>query len=262
MLDALATAALSVADRIHRRIATTAPAPRHVEAVDGRNVGYDIVRDDRHPSGSVALVIGLHGFGADEQQLRTLVPLADVTAPILYITVRGSWTVNGGGHAWFPISEAATGEFDIKRADLEVATDELHSFIETAQRWTDVDNDRCWLIGYSQGAPLALHATITRPDLIAGCAAGAGTLIDPVPADIDLTDIHVMVAGSTIDPFVPVEQTRELRQQLENAGATVSVCPDSAPHVITTTQATAISEWLNRHITKTATTPTEPRTTP
>ena len=248
MLDTLATRALRLADQLHTRFATTGnPAP-FAAVRYGRTIGYDIIRDDRRDSEPVTLVIGLHGFGSDEQQLRTLVPLDTVRAPILYVALRGSWTVVGGGYAWFPIVDSTSGGFDIDSADLDVAVNELHSFIKAASAWPGISTERCWLVGYSQGAPLALHATAERPDLIGGCVAGAGTLLAPLPSDTDVAGVKVLIAASTIDPFVTLEQSNDLQQKLISAGADVDLTVDAAPHVITSNQAATIADWLNEQL--------------
>lgn len=254
MLAALATGVLRFADKVHTLFGTTNDVAEFTAVVAGRSIGYDIICDDRAPSRPATLVVGLHGFGADEQQLRTLVPLEAVGSPILYVALRGSWTVVGAGFAWFPVEEGTDGGFDVEAAELDDAVDELHSFIETARRWPRVNPDRTWLIGYSQGATLALHAMAQHPDQIAGCAVGAGTMLAPRQPDSDLTGVEVMIASSTIDPFVTPDQTDDLKQQLTRAGAHVEIVIDAAPHVITTTQAAAIAGWLNEHL------PPTPRT--
>ena len=48
-----------------------------------------------------ALIIGLHGYGINEKQMATLVPLT-LQAPHVYVAPRGDYDLGDGSYGWFP----------------------------------------------------------------------------------------------------------------------------------------------------------------
>ena len=190
----------------------------------------------------VPLVVGLHGFGSSETQLGSLVPLPTAAPNVEYLGLRGEWSVVGGGYAWFPVGghdEASS------RADLDELDAAVDGLADTLRSLRGSGDRSVWLIGYSQGAPMALHTLERHPDLLAGVAVGAGGFVrgahEPGAA---LTRRHAFIAASTADRFVPAADHDATVERLRTQGAEVRVVCEAVPHVISDTQAEAIDTWL------------------
>lgn len=211
-------------------------------------MGCDIVRDDRKPGMPATLVVGLHGFGADETQIAGLLPLTEVTRPILYVAPRAPWYVVGGGYGWFPITGTAPTDIEDSDLDLEMAVRELREVISALRSFSGLDAGKVWLVGYSQGAPMALHTLIADPGRIGGCAVGAGHLLRQRDPETNLAGTQVMLSVSTRDPFVSASEYDRTRDTLAALGAEVTLEREVAPHVISASQATGIATWLQEQI--------------
>lgn len=238
---------ISLGDRIHARFGTTSdPAAEWVD-VGGERVAVVRTASPDGP-GPHPLVIGLHGFGSDERQIPQLVPLLETRSHAHYVSLRGGWTVDGGGHAWFPIEAASPDEVTVDPEHVNEAVERLAATIAAIATPADVDADRIWVVGYSQGAPTALELLARHPDLVRGVAVGAGSFIDDAVLSADLQHAECFVASSTSDPFVSTTDYVDAIDRLRDAGAAVDVCEEHVPHVISVSQAVAIDDWLAERV--------------
>src|SRR5438132_4222779 len=101
-------------------------------------------------------MILLHGYGADEHDL---LPLAHEIDPRLRaVSVQAPVSLGGGQRAWFKLREDAAGisfEPDDARAGLKAAI----GAVEEIAR----ESPRPILLGFSQGAAMALGVALSRP---------------------------------------------------------------------------------------------------
>lgn len=128
-----------------------------------------------------ALVVFLHGYGADGADL---LGLADVLVPhlpgVAFVAPDAPEPCAGNpfGRQWFPIpwidgsSEAAAA------AGLASAADDLNAFLDARLAEYGLTPDRMALVGFSQGAMMAMHVALRRPDPVAGVVAISGRLLE------------------------------------------------------------------------------------
>ena len=240
VIDAL----ISLGDRVHGRFGTSVNLVAEHLPIDGGDQ-VAISRLSRPTAReALPLVIALHGFGSDERQMATLAPLSRARTQVHYVAVRGGWTLTDGGYAWFPIEGPSPSDLTADISHLDEAADRLASVVRELTASPGVNAEGVWIVGYSQGAPMALHVLWRHPDLIRGIAIGAGGFIsDPDPA-VDLSSTACFVAISTNDPFVSAADHANTVRTLQRAGSVVETCEAAVPHVITSSQADAIDRWL------------------
>lgn len=174
---------------------------------------------DRRP----ALILLLHGYGANEQDLFDLESALGPQRCVL--SVRAPIPLDGlASFAWFGIGFTNEGlVVDAQEATRSLGT--LIALIEQAPAAYGADPGRVVLVGFSQGATMAALATLARPDLVLGAAILSG--IDPEPflseppAPQLLAGRRVLVAHGTQDGVVPVAQGRQTRALLAGLGAEV-----------------------------------------
>lgn len=126
------------------------------------------------------LVVFLHGYGADGADL---LGLADPLGPHLPGTAFVApdapepCRATPFGRQWFPIpwldgsSEAAAD------AGLAAASDDLNAFLDARLADEGLTPDRMVLVGFSQGAMMAMHVAPRRPVPVAGVVAISGRLL-------------------------------------------------------------------------------------
>jgi phospholipase/carboxylesterase len=177
------------------------------------------------PPSPRALVVFLHGYGADGNDL---LGLADALGPHLPGVAFAAPDApepcagNPFGRQWFPIpwldgsSEAAAA------AGLAAAADDLNAFLDARLADDGLAADRLALVGFSQGAMMAMHVAPRRAAAVAGVVAISGRLLahDRLAAEAAVKPPVLLVHGDQ-DDLVPFANMEFAGQELNRAGFTV-----------------------------------------
>lgn len=131
-------------------------------------------------------------------------------------------SAGGHSHDWYDGSGIATERLErVDRAALTVG-----ERVALLQAGTGIGPERTVLIGFSQGATVALQVVRNRPGLCAIAVAYAGRLAAPIrPGERIGADIH-LVHGE-LDSIVPVVHARQALRGLSAAGARVTLDIDA-----------------------------------
>jgi len=173
----------------------------------------------RAPGLSRTLVL-LHGYGADE---RDLLPIAHELDPRLRaVSLQGPIALSGPMRAWFNLSQDAQGRIsfvaDEARGAVQAAIDAVEEIAK--------GSPRPLLLGFSQGAGIALGVALLRPELVSGVLSLSGVARaleerDHAPPD-QLRALRVFAAHGVQDPLLPISLGRGLRDELIRLGVAVS----------------------------------------
>jgi phospholipase/carboxylesterase len=130
---------------------------------------------------ATALVVLLHGYGADGNDLIGLVPhLQRMIPSAAFVAPNAPDRVPGApsGFQWFPIYRIDPHEM---QGGVAVAAPRIGEFLDAELAQLRLPPERLVLAGFSQGAMLALHLGLRRtPAAIVGFS---GLLADPPPAE-------------------------------------------------------------------------------
>ncbi len=157
------------------------------------------------------LVVFLHGYGANGtdliaigKQWRSLLPAAAFVAP----NAPEPCPQAPGGRQWFRLTMRDTAE---RWSGVNKARPVLDAFLDFELARHGLDNSKLALVGFSQGAMLALHAGLRRASPLAAILGYSGEFIFPdgqgglaaqPPADI--APPILLVHGSE-DDVIPAE---------------------------------------------------------
>jgi phospholipase/carboxylesterase len=164
-----------------------------------------------------AIVILVHGRGATAESMVALfeelaVPRCAAVAP------------QAAGHAWYPHSFLAPLESN--QPYLDSALDRLESLVQELLS-RGISEDRIALLGFSQGACLALEFVARYPRKYGAIMGLTGGLIGPpgTPRNYagSLQGVSVFLGSSDPDPHVPFARVQETRDVLQKIGATVDL---------------------------------------
>ncbi len=193
------------------------------------------------------LFILLHGVGSKPSDL---VPLANYLKEVFpgaaFLLPEGPHPFDGGGNGrqWFSIN-SVTDENRVARVN-EVMPD-LHALVKQAQdRFSVLQSDTA-LIGFSQGAIMALEFGIAHDGGVGRVLAFSGRfarLPDKAP---ELTTLHLLHGQS--DPVIPVAYAEAAIARLKELGgdATLDIAP-SVGHEINAALADHAIRRLQTHI--------------
>lgn len=174
------------------------------------------------PQAAKALVVFLHGYGADGADL---LGLADVLAPHLpgaaFLAPDAPERCRSGGFGfqWFPIPWLDGSDPALAEAGLDRAAADLNGFLDARLAEAGLGPDRLMLIGFSQGAMLALQVAPRRAAAVAGVVAISGRLLRPDALAAEaLVKPPVLLVHGDQDPVVPFAELDRAAQALAAAG--------------------------------------------
>ena len=124
------------------------------------------------------LVIFAHGYGSNGQDLIGLAPyLARALPDALFVSPDAPDPVPGypAGRQWFPISRL---DLHLMRQGVHAAGPVLNAFIDAELAQAGLPASACALVGFSQGAMMALHVGLRRPEPLAAVIGLSGMLAD------------------------------------------------------------------------------------
>jgi predicted esterase len=179
----------------------------------------------------------LHGTGGNEDDLvplgRTLAPEAPLLSP------RGQVLENGMPRFF---RRHAEGVFDLD--DLRLRAGQLARFITEAHSAYHLGDIAPIAVGFSNGANMAAALLLLHPGSLSG-----GVLLRPmvplVPDPLPTLDqVRVLIAAGRHDPIVSPQQSQELAELLERAGAEVSLHWSGAGHNLTNDDLQAAERWM------------------
>lgn len=172
------------------------------------------------PSVAPRLLVFLHGAGSSPEAFAPVAIAWQLKFPgATAILLQGlQAAAEGDGHDWFDASGIAADRVDrIRRAALQVG-----ERIAELQKTLGVDASRTIVIGFSQGATVALDLSRAHTRIASIVVSYAGQLASRLSAGerIDAT-IHLLHGG--LDSLVPVEHARRALRELHAVGANATL---------------------------------------
>ena len=160
------------------------------------------------------LLLLLHGVGSHEDDLFGLAAWLD---PRYTIVSPRAPLRHGSGWGWYPVAFLESGiEFDEEIAFESAET--LERFIVECHAAYGTDPARMVLMGFSQGAAMALLLLLTRPECLSGAVLMSGRLIPEAAARaahyMELVAKPVFVAHGLYDSVLPIDQGRAIQAEL------------------------------------------------
>lgn len=192
---------------------------------------------------SLPTLVLFHGTGGNEQDL---LPLAELLAPgASVLGIRGNVLENGMPRYFRRLAE---GVFD--EEDLVFRTHELKQFLDSAAEQYGFDAGNLAAVGYSNGANIAGSLLFHYGNLFR-----YAVLLHPmvplrgleIPS---LDDVSVFIGAGTNDPLIRTEETQELEQLLQAAGADVTSHWGNQGHRLSGAEAEAARDWLQQKTSK------------
>ena len=200
-------------------------------------------------------VICMHGYGADMRDLAPLAQELETKRGVKWFFPDAPETLDWGGRAWFPIDVAAFEEaqragtprdLSLKEpAGLEWAREEMQRFIKGIETpW-----EKIVLMGFSQGAMLAVDLAARAETTPAGVVILSGTLVDKKTlAELAARKIGLPFFQShgSVDPILGYPQARALEKVLTEAGWKGQLRRFEGGHAIPSEILEALAAWLEK----------------
>ncbi len=191
-------------------------------------------------SATAALIL-LHGRGSNPEDILSLSHYLDVNGWALLAP-------QAAGYTWYPYSFLAP-----ETQNEPYLSSALTRLDETVQGVLDagIPAEKIVLLGFSQGACLALEYAARNPRPYGGVAALSGGLIGETVEAADypgsLEEVPFFLGCSDIDPHIPKARVLESEHILSGMGAQVTVrLYPGMGHTINEDELTAVQQILTR----------------
>jgi phospholipase/carboxylesterase len=191
------------------------------------------------------LIIAIHGRGADATDLAGL---AGELNPD-----RHQWVLPQGlrpvplapgytGWAWYDLG-AGQAQTVIESRDL------LTRFVDALLERLEVPRSRTLIMGFSQGAVMALHVGLSSPEPFAGVVAMSGHLPaseELIPILPERLDRSVLMVHGTRDSVLAIDVGRRARDILQKAGLELEYHEFEMDHQITAESLAVVRDFVER----------------
>lgn len=171
---------------------------------------YHIVREPKVKKDKNPVLILLHGYGSNEEDLFSFA--SELPEEYYVISVRAPYDLMYNSYAWYAINfDAYENKFsDIPQA--QSSRELIATFIDEVVANYAVDKDNVTLIGFSQGSILSYAVALSYPEKVQRVVAMSGYLDTEIATEDyyknDFTNLKIFASHGTVDQVIPVDWAR------------------------------------------------------
>lgn len=193
------------------------------------------------------LVIFLHGYGSNEQDLFGIKD--DLPSEYNYLSVRAPMVMQEGSYQWF--RKKGEGAYNGETDDLKSSGQLLLEFITQATNKYHTQPHKVFLVGFSQGAIMSYEVALRRPEAVGGIAALSGRILPVLRSELKPDEkresLAIFIGHGTADQRLPLSDGTEANSLLQS----VSLEPEfhayqGVGHSISAEELQDLSAWLQR----------------
>jgi phospholipase/carboxylesterase len=165
-----------------------------------------------------AMVILLHGYGSNGDDLIGLAPYwRDALPHVVFLAPNAPerCPMAPGGYQWWPLTDFSP---QARAAGARAASPTLDGFIDAQLARYALPDDKLVLVGFSQGAMMALHVGPRRKQSPAGVIGYSGMLADTEGLAELRGKPPILLVHGDLDPTVPVAALYQAQTVLESLG--------------------------------------------
>ncbi len=171
---------------------------------------YYIVRQPKTEQENPPLLILLHGYGSNEEDLFSFA--SELPDELLIVSARAPFDMSFGGFSWYEITLDANDEKFSNLNEARQSLTKIATFIDDIKATYKTDPNNTFLLGFSQGAILSYALSLNFPNKVNHVIALSGYInTELVPAsvsDLNITTDYYISHG-TVDQVLPVDWARK-----------------------------------------------------
>ncbi len=209
-----------------------------------------IVREPKIKSNNTSLLILLHGYGSNEEDLFSFA--SELPEELLIISTRAPQDLGFGSFAWYTIHFTNTqGKFsDIPEAIK--SREIIATFIDEIQNKYAIAPSNTFLLGFSQGTILSYSIAFNFPEKVQKIIALSGYLnTDLLPDNIESNDyskLDFFISHGSVDQVIPVEWGRKAPLYLKNLNVKNSYQEYPVGHGVTPQNFFDFKKWIEERM--------------
>ena len=209
---------------------------------------YHLVREPKIKLDKNPLLLLLHGYGSNEQDLFSFA--SELPDEYFVISARAPYDLQYGSYAWYAIGYDNEGIKSMDDDQARNSRDLIAGFIDELLDTYPIDATNVTLIGFSQGSILSYATALSYPKKIQRVVAMSGYLnIDIITAEFqknDFSNLKIFVSHGTADQVIPVEWARKAPAILDSLGISYTYKEYPVGHGVAPQNFYDFKNWLNQ----------------
>ena len=166
---------------------------------------HHIVRPSKNPNKKAPLLILLHGYGSNEDDLFSFA--SELPDDFFIVSVRAPYDLQPYGHSWYDIHFTADNEKFSDDEQAKTSRDLIANFIDELVITYPVDASNVSLIGFSQGTILSYAVALSYPEKVKNVVALSGyineNILDEDLKSKDYSNLDVYISHGSADQVIP-----------------------------------------------------------
>lgn len=210
---------------------------------------YHIVRESKSKIEKAPLLILLHGYGSNEEDLFSFA--SELPDDYFIISLRAPYDLQPYGHSWYDIHFTSENE---KFSDDEQAIQSrelISTFIDEVIEVYPVDPEKITLIGFSQGTILSYSVALSYPEKIKNVVALSGYLNENILIDNykdkDHSNLNFFISHGNADQVIPSSWANKAPTFLKNLNIENSYQEYPVGHGVAPQNFYDFKNWLLAH---------------
>ncbi len=222
----------------------------HADSTLHTDLPLSYLEQTRSDARNQPLVIFLHGFGSNEEDLFGIKDALPSTWT--YLSARAPMPVDPQGYRWFT-KTPGDGDYNGETADLQRSAALIEDFVGKATAKYHTHSDRVFLVGFSQGAIMSYEVGLRKPALVRGIAALSGSVLPVLKAELkpseSLGKLAIFIGHGTLDQALPYASATQANEVLVGLGLTPEFHGyPGMPHTVSETEVQDLKAWLAKSL--------------
>ena len=179
-----------------------------------------VVRKPKTSTKNPPLLILLHGYGSNEQDLFSFA--SELPDELLIISARAPMPLGPDSYSWYTISfDMNDGKFS-DTDEAIVSRDIIAQFIDEVKETYVTDTNKTFLLGFSQGTILSYSVALNHPDKVQHVIALSGhinlDLLNKEHRIQNFSNLDFFISHGSVDQVIPVEWAQNAAPYLNELG--------------------------------------------
>ena len=211
---------------------------------------HHIIRESSQINGKAPLLIMLHGYGGDENDLFSFA--SELPKKLFIVSAKAPYELQPNGNAWYAINfDANKGKWNDNEQAAQ-SRDLLAKFIDEVCETYPVDATNVTLLGFSQGTILSYAVALSYPAKIKNVVALSGYINkDILPENLDKNlykNLDFYCSHGSVDQVIPVDWARQTSPFLGSLNIKHTYNEFPVGHGVAPQNFFELKDWLGKRI--------------
>ena len=200
-------------------------------------------------NGPFPFLILMHGLGSNEQDLYSFAEHLD--NKLLIASVQAPYQIGANRYSWYDFN-LNDGDFIYSFDQLKSSRIKLLKYIEQVKKAYNIDHNKIYVGGFSQGAIMSLATALNHSDIISGAIILSGDLLDEVEEELNAISIkkelNIYMSHGRQDPVLPFAEAEKDASYLDKLNINFEEHWFDSKHTISTANFISMNQWLTSQV--------------